>query len=86
MKQRPDRWPGQFTAAVVRGNTELRVRVDEDVPCVCIEIDGTPCHVLLGVTATGANNLHTVIATGLTELAARQQKSGGDATQAGTDG
>ena len=64
MEQRPDRWPGQLTAAVVRGNTELRVRLDEDVPCVCVEIDGTPCHVLLGVTAAGAENLRRVIATG----------------------
>jgi hypothetical protein len=85
MEQRPDRWPGQLTAAVVRGNTELRVRLDEDVPCVCVEIDGTPCHVLLGVTAAGAENLRRVIATGLAELAVRRA-SAGDATQAGTDG
>jgi hypothetical protein len=85
MEQRPDRWPGKLTAAVVRGNTALRVRLDEDVPCVCVEIDGTPCHVLLGVTATGAENLRRVIANGLAELAARQP-SAGDATQAGTNG
>ncbi len=85
MEQRPDRWPGQLTAAVVRGNTELRVRLDEDVPCVCVEIDGTPCRVLLGVTAAGAENLHTAIATGLAELTARRA-SAGDATQAGVNG
>ena len=85
MEQRPDRWPGKLTAAVVRGNTALRVRLDEDVPCVCVEIDGTPCHVLLGVTAAGAENLRRVIATGLAELAVRRA-SAGDATQAGTDG
>ena len=52
---------------------------------MCVEIDGTPCHVLLGVTAAGAENLHTAIATGLAELTARRA-SAGDATQAGVNG
>ncbi|MGH3980895.1 MAG: hypothetical protein ACRDRZ_18165 [Pseudonocardiaceae bacterium] len=60
--------------------------LDEDVPCVCVEIDGAPCHVLLGVTASGAENLGMVIAAGLADLAARRQMSAGDAIEAGTDG
>jgi hypothetical protein len=85
IKQRSDRLPVRLTAAVVRGSTELRTWIDEDTSCVCIEIDGTPCPVLLGVTVTGAENLRTAITTGHADLASRRQKSTGDQTPAGTD-
>ncbi len=80
-----NRLPVGLTAAVVRGNTELRVWIDDDIRCVCIEVHGTPCPVLLGVTASGAENLHTAITTGLAELATRQQEGTGEQTSAGTD-
>jgi hypothetical protein len=80
------RWLGRLTAVMIRGHTELRVRVDEGMSCVLVELDGTPCPVLLGVTATGAENLRTAIATGLADLAALRQTSPGGTTQAGTDG
>lgn len=78
--------PGRLTAVMVRGHTELRVRVDEEMSCVLVEMDGTPCPVLLGVTVTGAENLHTAIDTGLAGLAVRQQKTAGDQTSSGVDG
>ena len=86
IRQRPTRLPARLTAAVVRGNTDLRVWIDDDTRCVCIEIDGRPCPVLLGVTASGAENLHTAITTGLAELASRQQGSSREQTSGGTDG
>jgi hypothetical protein len=86
IKQGPNRLSMRLTAAVVRGNTELRVWIDDDTRCVCIEIDGTPCPVLLGVTPSGAENLHTAIATGLADLASREQRDTGDQNSAGTDG
>jgi hypothetical protein len=86
IKQRPDRLPMRLTAAVVRGTTDLRVWVGDDTSCVCIEIGDTPCPVLLGVTVTGAENLHTAIASGLANLASRRQKSTGDQTPLSTDG
>ena len=86
ISQGPSLWPVGLTAAVVRGNTALRIWIDDDIRCVCIEIDGRPCPVLLGVTASGAENLHTAISTGLTELASRQQESTGEQTSAGTNG
>lgn len=82
----PHLWPGRLTAVMIRGATELRLRVDEKMSCVCIEIDGTPYPVLLGVTATGAENLRTTITTGLADLAARRQASAGDKTATRTDG
>jgi len=62
------------------------VRVDEKMSCVLVEMDGTPCPVLLGVTVTGAENLHIAITTGLVDLAVRQQKTSGDQTSSGADG
>jgi hypothetical protein len=77
--------PVWLTAAVVRGNTALRVWIDDDIRCVCIAIDGTPCPVLLGVTAPGAENLHRAIAAGLADLASRQYHESGEKTSAGTN-
>jgi hypothetical protein len=71
-------WPVRLTAAVVRGNTALQVWIDDDIQCVCIEIDGTPSPVLLGVTPSGAENLRTAITTGLADLASREQRKTGD--------
>jgi hypothetical protein len=65
-------WPVRLTAAVVRGNTKLRVRIDHETQCVCIEMDGTPCPILLGVTPSGAEALSKAISTGLAELASHQ--------------
>ncbi|MGH3772275.1 MAG: hypothetical protein ACRDRW_12915 [Pseudonocardiaceae bacterium] len=62
------------------------MRVDEDMACVVVTMDGTPCQVLLGVTTTGAENLCTAIATGLADLTSRQQSHAGDKTTVGTDG
>ncbi len=86
IKQRPDRLPVRLTAAVVRRTGDLRVWIDDDTSCVCIEIGGTPCPVLLGVTATGAENLRTAIATDLADLVSRRQNSTGDQTPLSTDG
>ncbi|MGH3964657.1 MAG: hypothetical protein ACRDRY_15595 [Pseudonocardiaceae bacterium] len=86
MEHDPHLWLGRLTAVMIRGHKELRVRVDEEMSCVLVEMDGTPCPVLLGVTATGAENLRTAIATGLTELASRQQKTTGDQTSSSVDG
>jgi hypothetical protein len=65
-------WPVRLTAAVVRGNTKLRVRIDHETQCVCIEMDGTSCPILLGVTPSGAEALSKAISTGLAELASQQ--------------
>jgi hypothetical protein len=65
-------WPVRLTAAVIRGNTKLRVRIDRETQCVCIEMDGTPCPILLGVTPSGAETLRKAISTGLAELASQQ--------------
>lgn len=73
----PHLWLGRLTAVMIRGHTELRVRVDEEMSRVLVEMDGTPCPVLLGVTATGAENLRTAIATGLVDLASRRHKNTG---------
>lgn len=62
----------RLTAAVVRGNTKLRVRIDHETQCVCIEMDGKPCPILLGVTPSGAEALSKAISTGLAELASQQ--------------
>lgn len=78
-------WVGRLTAVMIRGYTELRVRVDKDISCVVVEMDGTPCPVRLGVTTTGAENLRTVTVTGLADLASRRQKSTGDQTLSGVD-
>ncbi len=72
IKQEPNRWSVVLTAAIVRGNTDLQVWIDGDIRWVCIKINGTPCPVLLGVTTSGAENLHTAITTGLRNLASRQ--------------
>ncbi|MGH3547137.1 MAG: hypothetical protein ACRDQU_03240 [Pseudonocardiaceae bacterium] len=77
--------PVWLTAAMVRGNTALRVWIDDDIRCVCVAIDGTPCPVLLGVTASGAENLHRAITAGLADLASRQYEKGGEKTAASTD-
>ncbi len=63
----------QVTAAVVRGSTELRVRINDEMGCACVELDGAPYPVLLGVTPTGAENLRSTIAAGLLDMAARRQ-------------
>lgn len=81
-----DPLPGRLTAVMIRGDTELRVRADEAMSCVCIEMDGTPYRVVLGVTPTGADNLRTMLDTGLADLAARQQMNIDDSDQAATDG
>lgn len=86
MEQDPSPWLGRLTAVMIRGHTELRVRVDEEMSCVLVEMDGTPCTVLLGVTATGAENLRTVIASGMADLASRRQTSAEETIPAGTDG
>jgi hypothetical protein len=86
MEHDPHLWLGRLTVVMIRSQTELRVRVGEEMSCVLVEIDGTPCPVLLGVTVTGANNLHKAIATGLADLAVRQQKTTGDQTPLSTDG
>jgi hypothetical protein len=86
MEHDPHLWLGRLTAAMIRGQTELHVRVDEEMSCVLVEMDGTPYQVLLGVTMTGAENLHTAITTGLNDLAVRQQKTTGDQTLSGADG
>ena len=78
IKQEPSRLPARLTAAVVQENTEPQVPIDDDTRCVCIEIDDTPCPVLLGMTAFGAENVHTPITTGLIDLVSRQQESTGD--------
>lgn len=85
MEHDPGLWLGQLTVVMVRGHTELRVRVDEEMSCVLVEMDGTPCPVLLGVTVTGAENLRAAIDTGLVDLQSRRQASAGDKTSAGTD-
>jgi len=72
INQRSSYWPVRLTAAVVRGNTKLRVRIDHETQCVCIEMDGTPCPILLGVTPSGAETLRKAISTGLAELASQQ--------------
>ena len=77
--------PVWLTAALVRGNTALRVWIDDDIRCVCVAVDGTPCPVLLGVTPSGAENLHGAITTGLADLASRQYEEGGEETAASTD-
>lgn len=77
--------PVWLTAALVRGNTALRVWIDDDIRCVCIAIDGTPCPVLLGVTASGAENLHRAITTALADLASRQYEEDGEKVEASTD-
>lgn len=82
----PHQWIGLLTAVMIRGYTELCVRVDEDMSCVVVEMDGTPCRVLLGVTTAGAENLCTAIATGLAVLESRRQANIGDHTLPGTDG
>ncbi|MGH3719172.1 MAG: hypothetical protein ACRDRI_10110 [Pseudonocardiaceae bacterium] len=82
----PHQWLGPLTAVMIRGHTELRVRVDEDMACVVVTMDGTPCTVLLGVTTAGAENLYAAIATGLADLTSRRQSHTGDKTVAGTDG
>ncbi|MGH3772282.1 MAG: hypothetical protein ACRDRW_12950 [Pseudonocardiaceae bacterium] len=81
----PHRWLGPLTAVMIRDHTELRVRVDEDMACVVVTMDGTPCPVLLGVTTTGAENLCAAITTGLTDLASRRQSHAGEKTVVGTD-
>ena len=86
IKQGSDWLSMRLTAAVVRGNTELRVWIDDDTRCVCIEIDGTPCPVLLGVTPSGAENLHAAITTGLANLASFKQRNTADLNSVGTDG
>lgn len=85
MEHDPHLWMGRLTAVMIRGHTELRVRVDEEMRCVLIEMDGTPCPVLLGVTPTGAENLRTALETGLEDLATRRQTPTADTTRAGTD-
>lgn len=64
--------PVRLTAAMVRGTTNLRVRIDEEISCVCVDLDGAPYPIVLGVTPTGAENLHAAIAAGLADLAIRQ--------------
>jgi hypothetical protein len=78
-------WPVRLTAAVVRGSTGLRVWIDDDIQCVCIEIDGTPSPVLLGVTPSGAENLRTAITTGLADLASREQRKTADLDSVNTN-
>lgn len=75
-----------LTTVMIRGHNKLRMHVDEEMSCVLVEMDGTPRPVLLGVTVTGAENLHTAIATGLADLAVRQHKTTGDQTQLSTGG
>ncbi|MGH3909159.1 MAG: hypothetical protein ACRDTE_34030 [Pseudonocardiaceae bacterium] len=82
----PHLWMGRLTTVMIRGHTELRVRAHEEMSCVCIEMDCTPCAVLLGVTPTGAENLRTAIDTGLADLASRRQTRTVEASRAGTDG
>ncbi|MDQ3761438.1 MAG: hypothetical protein M3460_06970 [Actinomycetota bacterium] len=77
---------GRLTAVIIRGHTELRVRIDEDMSCVFIEMDGTPYPVLLGVTTAGAEHLHTAIATGLAGLASRRRASTGSRALSSADG
>jgi hypothetical protein len=86
MKHDPHLRLERLTAVMIRGNTELRVRVDEEMSCVLVETDGIPHPVLLGVTVTGAENLRTAIATGLADLSVHQQKTTGGQTQVNTDG
>ncbi|MGH3855819.1 MAG: hypothetical protein ACRDR6_20500 [Pseudonocardiaceae bacterium] len=86
MEHDPHLWLGPLTAVMIRGHTELRMRVDEDMSCVVLTMDGTPCPVLLGVTTTGAKNLCTAIATGLADLASHRQSRTGNKTAAETDG
>lgn len=85
MEHDPYRWLGQLTAVMIRGYTELCGRVDEDMSCVVVERDGTPCPVPWGVTMAGVENLCPAIAAGLADLASRRQKSTGDQTLSGTD-
>jgi cyanophycinase-like exopeptidase len=47
---------GRLTAVMVRGYTELRMRVDEDMSCVVVEMDGTPCPVAGDKTAAGTDD------------------------------
>jgi len=75
MEHGRNRCPVQLTAAMVRASTELRVRIDEEIGCVCIELDGAPYPILLGVTPDGAENLRSTIAAGLAHLAARRESS-----------
>lgn len=82
----PSPWLGQLTAVMIRSHTELRVRVDEEMSCVCVEMDGTPCPVLLGVTPSGAENLRTAIDDGLADLVDLRQAGAGVTTRAGTNG
>ncbi|MGH3672588.1 MAG: hypothetical protein ACRDSH_18460 [Pseudonocardiaceae bacterium] len=76
--------PVWLTAALVRGNTALRAWIDDDIRCVCIAIDGTPCPVLLGVTASGAENLHRAITAALADLASRKYEEDGEKVEAST--
>lgn len=86
MERDPHLWLGPWTAVMIRGCTELRVRVDEEMSCVVVTMEGTPCPVLLGVTTAGAENLRAAIATGLADLASRRPSRAGDKTAVGTDG
>jgi hypothetical protein len=86
MKHDSHLWLERLTAVMIRGNTELRVGVDEKMSCVLVEMDGTPHPVLLSMTVTGAENLQTAIATVLADLAVHQQKSTGGKTQVNSDG
>lgn len=81
MEHDPSLWLGRLSAVMVRGHTELRVRVDEEMSCVLVEMGGSPCPVLLGVTVTGAENLRAAIDTGLVDLESRRQTK----TSADTD-
>ncbi|MGH3833857.1 MAG: hypothetical protein ACRDRS_26035 [Pseudonocardiaceae bacterium] len=86
MEHDPHLWLGPLTAVMIRGYTELRMRVDEDMSCVVVTMDGTPFPVLLGVTTAGAENLRTAIATGLVDLASRRPSRTEDKTTVGIDG
>lgn len=85
MEHQHSPWLGRLTAVVIRGHTDLRVRINEETMCVCVEMDGTPCPVLLGVTPSGAENLRTAIDKGLADLAARRQANSDDSTTADSD-
>jgi hypothetical protein len=83
-KQRSDRLPVRLTAAVVRGNTDLRVGIGGHVVSMHRDRRHTVSRAV-GVTVTGAENLRTAITTGLTNLVSRRQKSTGNQALAGTD-
>ncbi|MGH3831478.1 MAG: hypothetical protein ACRDRS_13710 [Pseudonocardiaceae bacterium] len=82
----PHLWLRPLTAVMIRSYTELCVRVDEEMSCVVVTMEGTPSPVLLGVTIAGAENLCTAIATGLVDLASRRQSRTGDKTAVVTNG